>query len=152
MAERKARGGSAKGEHKLSPQEMKFVALYIETGNVVQAVTKAGYATTSPGPYGRKLLSKPKIQREMQEQLSALRNEYVADNMEIMQFFTLAMRGEIKDQFGLEATLADRMKAAEALAKRKIDMQAIADRAKDNEVKIKLYFGDEEPADDTTDT
>lgn len=140
----------AKGERKLSPQEVKFVALYIESGNLREAVIKAGYNSTSPTCYGHKLLGKPKIQREMQEQLGALRNAYIADNVEIMQFFTSCMRGEVKDQFGLEATLADRMKAAEALAKRRIDMQAIADKAKESEVKIKLFFG-EEDSNDTTD-
>ena len=137
-------------EQKLSPQEMSFVAFYIETGKTAEAVVKAGYRTTSPATYGRTLLSKPKIQNEMQRQLSALRNEYIADNVEIMQFFTKAMRGEVKDQFGLDATLADRMKAAEALAKRRIDMQAIADKAKENEVKVRIFFGDED--NDTTDT
>jgi len=137
-------------EEKLSTQELTFVSLYIETGKTAEAVVRAGYKTTSPASYGRILLSKPKIQNELQLQLSALRNEYIADNVEIMQFFTKAMRGEVKDQFGLDATLADRMKAAEALAKRRIDMQAIADKAKENEVKVRIFFGDED--NDTTDT
>lgn len=143
-------GDNFEKEQRLSTQELTFVSLYIETGKTAEAVVKAGYKTTSPAAYGRKLLSKPKIQNELQLQLSALRNEYIADNVEIMQFFTKAMRGEVKDQFGLDATLADRMKAAEALAKRRIDMQAIADKAKENEVKVRIFFGDED--NDTTDT
>lgn len=36
--------------------------------------------------------------------------------------FNLPMRGEVKDQFGLEAPLAERTKAAVELAKRKVDV------------------------------
>ena len=57
-----------------------------------------------------------------------------------MLFYTQAMRGEVKDQFGIEATLADRMKAADALAKRQIDMQAIADKAAANEITVNLVW------------
>lgn len=39
-----------------------------------------------------------------------------------MQFFTAVMNGEVKDQFGLESTLADRLKAANELARRTIDI------------------------------
>ena len=130
-------------EYKLSAQEIKFVAAYIETGKTAQAVQLAGYNTTSPAAYGRKLLAKEKIKKELDLQLSALRNEYVASNSEIMEFFTKAMRGEVKDQFGLDATLADRMKAAEALAKRRIDMENMLEKAKDNEVKVTVFFGDD---------
>lgn len=130
-------------EYKLSAQEIKFVAAYIETGRTADAVTIAGYKTTSPAAYGRHLLSKEKIKKEMELQLGALRNEYVASNSEIMEFFTKAMRGEVKDQFGLDATLADRMKAAEALAKRRIDMENMLEKAKDNEVKVTVFFGDD---------
>lgn len=130
-------------ENKLSAQEIKFVAAYIETGKTADAVKLAGYNTTSPAAYGRKLLAKEKIKKEMELQLSALRNEYVASNSEIMEFFTKAMRGEVKDQFGLDATLADRMKAAEALAKRRIDMENMLEKAKDNEVKVTVFFGDD---------
>lgn len=131
-------------EYRLNPQEIKFVAAYIETGNLKKAVQMAGYNTTAPRAYGRKLLNKKKIQEELDLQLSELRGEFIASNEEIMQFFTSAMRGEVKDQFGLDATLADRMKAAEALAKRRIDMEVMAEKCKEQEVKIKLYFGEED--------
>lgn len=139
-----ARGRELGAENKLSAQEIKFVAAYIETGKTAEAVQIAGYKTTSPACYGRKLLGKEKIKEEMRLQLSSLRDEFVASNSEIMEFFTKAMRGEIKDQFGLDATLADRMKAAEALAKRRIDMENMLEKAKDNEVKVKVFFGDED--------
>lgn len=133
--------GNRKGqEYKLSIREQKFVSLYLEYGDPTRAVVEAKFNTNSPKQYGKKLLAKPKIQREVQEQLALFKNECIASSQEIMNFYTMAMRGEVKDQFGLEATLADRMKAADALAKRQIDAQAIADRAADNQITIKLCW------------
>lgn len=125
-------------EYELSPREIKFVSFYIETGNIAEAVELANYNTTSPLAYGRKLLSKTKVQKEMQRQLTSFKNEHTASAQEIMIFLTQVMRGEITDQFGLDATLKDRMDAAKELAKRQIDMQAIADKAQASEVHITL--------------
>lgn len=127
-------------EYKLSIREQKFVALYLEYGDAVKAVKEAKFRTTAPKQYAMKLLAKPKIQKELAEQMALFKNECIASAQEIMNFYTMTMRGEVKDQFGLEATLADRMKAADALAKRQIDAKAIADRAKDNNFTINLCW------------
>ena len=129
-----------RGEYKLSVSEQKFVAYYVESADIEKSVKDAGFKTNTPLQYGRKLLSKPKIQKELDEQLKLIKLDAVASANEILNFYTKAMRGEVKDQFGLDATLADRMKAAEALAKRQIDMKAIADRAKDNEITLNLVW------------
>lgn len=42
----------------------------------------------------------------------------IADADEVLDFFSRTMRGEIKDQFGLDASLADRIKAAQELMRR----------------------------------
>lgn len=136
--------GNRKGqEYKLSVREQKFVSLYLEYGDPTKACVEAKFKTTAPKQYARKLLSKPKIQKEVQAQLELFKNECIASSQEIMGFYTMAMRGEVKDQFGLDATLADRLKAAEALAKRQIDAVAIANRAKDNEFTINLNWNRE---------
>lgn len=127
-------------EYKLSVREQKFVALYLEYGDPKRAVVEAKFNTTSPAQYAKKLLAKPKIQREVKEQLDLFKNECIASSQEIMAFYTSTMRGEVKDQFGLEATLSDRIKAADALAKRQIDAQAIAEKARDNEFTVKLCW------------
>ena len=132
--------GVKRGEYKLSINEQKFVAYYIEYGDLVRAVEETGFKTNAPATYGRKLLAKAKIQKELQSQLELLKNDCIASANEILNFYTQAMRGELKDQFGLEATLADRMKAADALAKRQIDMRAIADKAKENEITVNINW------------
>ena len=135
-----ARGNKKGDEYKLSIREQKFVALYLEYGDPKRAVVEAKFNTTAPKQYAQKLLAKPKIQREIQEQMKLFKNECIASAQEIMNFYTLAMRGEVKDQFGLEATLADRMKAADALAKRQIDAANLANKANDNAFTIKLCW------------
>lgn len=127
-------------EYKLSIREQKFVAYYLEYGDPKRAVVEAKFNTTAPKQYAKKLLAKPKIQKEVARQMALFQNECIASGQEIMAFYTQAMRGEVKDQFGLDATLADRMKAADALAKRQIDAQAIAERGRDNEVTIRLCW------------
>ena len=129
-----------RGEYKLSIREQKFVAYYIEYGDAQRAVKEAGYDTTSPLAYSRKLLAKPKIQKELANQLALIKSDAIASATEVMLFYTKAMRGEVKDQFGIEATLADRMRAADALAKRQIDMQMIADKASANEITVNLVW------------
>lgn len=127
-------------EYKLSLRERKFVAYYLESGDATDAVKKAKFNTTSPAAYARKLLSKPKIQKEVAEQWELFQNDRIASANEIMGFYTLTMRGKVKDQFGLEATLSDRLKAADALSKRQMDAKALAEKGKDNNFTIKLCW------------
>ena len=129
-----------KREYKLSLREQKFVAYYLECGDASEAVRKAKFNTTSPAAYARKLLAKPKIQNEVARQWELFQNDRIAGYNEIMGFYTMAMRGQVKDQFGLDATLSDRIKAADALAKRQIDAQNVAEKGKDNQVTIKLCW------------
>lgn len=129
-----------KTSYKLTLREQKFVTYYIDCGDASDAVKKAGFRTTSPASYARKLLSKPKIQEEVRQQMELFKNDVIAHSNEIMAFYTLAMRGEIKDQFGLDPSLSDRLKAADALAKRQIDAQSIADKAADNKITVNLVW------------
>lgn len=136
--------GNKKGdEYKLSIREQKFVALYLEYGDPTKACIEAKFQTNAPKQYAQKLLSKPKIQREVARQWELFQNECIAGAQEIMGFYTMVLRGKVKDQFGLDATLADRLKAADALAKRQIDAQAVANKGNDNEIRINLCWNRE---------
>ena len=74
----------------------------------------------------------------------------MATGQEVMDFFTLVMNGEVLDQFGLEASLSDRLKAANELAKRTTDIDLKATGTADNQIHIKLDWGyeDEEETND----
>ena len=39
----------------------------------------------------------------------------IADSNEVLRFYSAVMRGEVKDQFGLDASLTDRLKAGDSL-------------------------------------
>lgn len=108
--------------HALTPKEAKFIDEYITTGNGTQSVLNAGYVTTAPQQYAQRLLNKPHIIEEVNYRLQMAKDESIADATEIMQYFTDVMRGKITDQFGLEAPLSERTKAAQELAKRQIDL------------------------------
>lgn len=61
----------------------------------------------------------------------------VASADEVLQFYSAVIRGEVKDQFGLDASLADRIKAADSLMKR-YNVAAAAGEPKNNELLLSL--------------
>ena len=117
--------------------------LSLETGNGRQSVIQAGYKTCSPGQYSTDLLNKQYVAEEIEYRLRKLEDEKIASAEEILKYFTSVMRGEVKDQFGLDTPLSERTRAAQELAKRKIDIaQKVSDKANgnDNTVVIKLEW------------
>ena len=105
-------------DEKLTQKQRRFCEEYLKSGNATEAAKKAGYKETSCRVIAAENLSKPAIsayiKRRMDEQEAAL----VADANEVLQFYSAVMRGEVKDQFGMDASLSDRLKAADSLAKR----------------------------------
>lgn len=138
--------------HKLTPKEAAFIDLYLETGNQRQSVLDAGYNTRSPGQVANKLLRKDHIASEIVYRMEQRQAESIASATEILQYFTSVMRGEVEDQFGLEASLAERTKAAQELAKRQIDIVNKVNGNNTAEVVIKLDWdgmGDNEEQEDS---
>lgn len=141
--------------HPLTPLEAKFIDLYIETGNQRQSIIQAGYKTNSPSQVANKLLNKDHISNEIAYRLKVIEDSKTASAKEILEYFTGVMRGEILDQFGLEAPLSERTKAAQELAKRTIDIVNRVAGKEVAEVKIKLDwsgFDDENGIEETGDT
>lgn len=68
-------------------------------------------------------LKRPAVKEEINRIMEEIKKESVATADEVMQFFTAVMRGEVKDQFGLDATLSDRTRAAQEIAKRTVDIE-----------------------------
>lgn len=101
---------------KLTPKQQAFADYYIETGNATEAARRAGYK--KPNVQGSQNLEKLSIKSYIEERLSKIEDERIAKGEEVLQYLTKVMRGEEKDQFGLDASLQDRTKAAELLGKR----------------------------------
>lgn len=106
----------------LSMQQAKFIDKYVETGNQRQAVIQAGYKTVHPDQYANKLLRIVKIADEINWRMAQMKKQSIASAEEVMEFYTKVMRGEEKDQFGLDAPLSERIKAGNELAKRLVDI------------------------------
>ena len=101
----------------LTPKQKAFADEYLKCGNATEAAKKAGYKEKAAYATGAENLRKPQIIAYIEERQKEIDDSRIASAAEIMQYFTSVMRGEVKDQFGLEAPLAERTKAAAELAK-----------------------------------
>lgn len=105
----------------LTIKQKSFANLYIETGNATQSYMDAGYKATKrevAEANARKLLGKYSVQKYIEDRMQELKQNSIASQEEVLQYLTKVMRGEEKDQFGLDASLQDRTKCAELLGKR----------------------------------
>lgn len=130
-------------DNKITKKQSIFIDSYIDNANLTQAYKDAGFKYQLPDkiinmPEGKKKQSAinnylsgkakqiqllPKVQRELAKRLEIRRLEGSARAGEVMFFLSEVMRGNIKDQFGLDAPLSERTRAAVELAKRTIDLE-----------------------------
>ena len=119
---------------KLTQKQKSFADYYIETGNITEAATRAGYSKKTARVIGQENLLKPAIKGYIDEKLEAMQDERTASAKEVLEFLTKSMRGEIKEEVVVvEGTgdgtseartvkkqigLRDRIKSAELLGKR----------------------------------
>ena len=112
----------------LSVTEQTFLKNYTQYGNYADAVENtpelgAGKSRETCTEIGSRLMKKPHILAEYKRMVEIAREQTQATATEVMEYFTRVMRGEEKDQFGLDAPLSERTKAAQELAKRTIDIE-----------------------------
>lgn len=130
----------------LTEKERIFADEYIKTTNATQSAIKAGYAENSASVTGSKMLRKPKVRQYIDAVMNERSKNTIATANEVLEYLTRVMRGEEKDAFGLDVSVADRTKAAELLGKRhmlftdkvKLDAEIeidISDRMKQARVK-----------------
>ena len=130
----------------LTEKERIFADEYIKTTNATQSAIKAGYAKKSASSKGSQLLRKVKVRKYIDDVMEKRSKNTIATADEVLEYLTKVMNGEEKDVFGLDASIADRTKAAELLGKRhmlftdkvKLDAEIeidISDRMKQARVK-----------------
>ena len=117
----------------LTQKQKRFCEEYIKTTNASAAAVAAGYSKKTAGAIGAENLKKPQIAVYIKKRLDEQDAALVADSNEILKFYTAVMRGEVKDQFGLDASLSDRLKAGDNLMKR---YAAASDRNKNTMEKL----------------
>lgn len=125
MASKEKQSTMIQSDTPLTPIEQKFLTNFIRCGVLSTALRDTGYKLNSNHGYGSaaaKIFRQPNVQAEYERIMSELKEESVATAQEVLGYFTQVMRGELKDQFGLEASLAERTKAAQELAKRTVDI------------------------------
>ena len=102
----------------LKGKQKKFADEYLLSWNAADAARKAGYSENSAASIGSENLRKPQIAAYIRARAQARDAVTVAAGEEVMAFLSSVVRGNVMDQFGLEPTLADRLRAAENLMKR----------------------------------
>lgn len=101
---------------KLTEMQKRFIDYYIETANATKACEMAGYKGKNLNRLGSQNLSK--LDKFIKAKLQEKESNRIASQDEVLEYLTKVMRGEEKDQFGLDASLQDRTKCAELLGKR----------------------------------
>lgn len=102
----------------LTAKQKAFADYYIECGNATEAAKKAGYSEKTAYRTGADNLKKPQILAYIAERTKPTEQKRIATADEVMEFLTAVMKGEIKDAFGLDASLSDRTAAAREIMKR----------------------------------
>lgn len=127
----------------LTPLEQKFIKEYMKFGIGVDAMKATGIKLPSNDAYGmraRLYLDRPNVKAEIRRLMDEIRKETVATTEEVMSYFTAVMRGEVKDQFGLDAPLSERTKAAQEIAKRTVDIENRKAGLGDNDIKVTINW------------
>ena len=102
----------------LTPKQKAFADEYIRCGNATEAARNAGYSAKTAEVIGCENLRKPNISEYISERMKKIEEDRIASADEVLRFYSSVMRGEVMDQFGLEAALDTRLKAADSLMKR----------------------------------
>lgn len=136
---------------KLTPKQKAFADEYLICGNATQAAKKAGYKEKAAYAMGAENLKKPQISAYIAERQKQIEDSRIATIDEVMQYLTSVMRGEIKDQFDLEAPLAERTKAAQEILKRNNEKRKLEVELLKLESQMKDTMPEEEPEDNFMD-
>lgn len=102
----------------LTPNQKAFADYFIECGNGSEAAKKAGYSEKTAAAIASRLLKNVNVSAYIDERMTQQDAERVASADEVLRFYSSVMRGQEKDAFGLDPSLADRLKAADSLMKR----------------------------------
>ncbi len=131
---------------RLTPKEDKFISLYIQYSDPIKAAKEAGYLVPNHrknkdlayAHKGKSLLAKDYIRNEIAARMDLIRDEQIADAKEVLVYLTKVMRGEVKDQFDMDASLSERTSAAKELNRRFKEIEDAKERGPVKEVHLVL--------------
>lgn len=102
----------------LTPKQKAFADEYLTDLNgtrAYKAVYKSIKNDATAAAASARLLRNVKVKAYIAERMKEIQNEKTADLEEVIRFFSSVMRGEVKDQFDLDATISDRLSAGREL-------------------------------------
>jgi len=102
---------------KLSPRQKAFADYYIESGNLYDSATKAGYSEKTAKNAKKNIMENRGVSAYIAERQKEIESTRLMTLTEIQAFRARVIKGEEKDAFGLDAALTDRLKAATDLEK-----------------------------------
>ncbi|MDG3141437.1 terminase small subunit [Streptococcus suis] len=114
----------------MNERQRRFADEYIISGNAYQSALKAGYSEKYSKARSSELLENVGIKSYIDERLDKLKSEKIANQTEILEFLTSAMRGEVTEPIlknsgdfeqivvDVKPNVATRKAAAELLGKR----------------------------------
>lgn len=103
---------------KLTKKERIFADEYVKTTNGTQSAITAGYSEKTARSKASQLLTKVNVRQYIDAIMSERSKDTIATADEVLEYLTRVVRGEEKDAFGLDVSVADKTKAAELLGKR----------------------------------
>ncbi|MGL5961429.1 MAG: terminase small subunit [Cetobacterium sp.] len=101
----------------MTEKQKSFCEHYLETNNATEAAIKAGYKKNTAYHTGYENLKKPQIKAYIEKKLNQESSKRIANIVEVLEFFTLIMRGERNEQ-DEQPNFDTRIKAASELLKR----------------------------------
>ena len=106
----------------MNEKHKKFADYYIETLNITESYKRAykdkNITNEVAVAAGSRLLRNVKVKEYIEKRLESKDKERIASQDEVLEFLTKTMRGEVKDQLGLETPVKERVRSAELLGKR----------------------------------
>ncbi|MGP4061497.1 terminase small subunit [Halobacillus sp. H74] len=129
---------------KMTEKQKRFCEEYLIDLNATQSAIRAGYSKKTARQTANENLTKPYIKDYIDKRLEEIQNEKVADQQEVLQYYTSVLRGEELEEHAftvtdkefdddggmsmterietikLEPKIRDRNKAAEMIGKRYI--------------------------------
>lgn len=103
---------------KLTKKERIFADEYVKTTNGTKSAITAGYSEKTARSKASQLLTKVNVRQYIDAIMSERSKDTIATADEVLEYLTRVVRGEEKDAFGLDVSVADKTKAAELLGKR----------------------------------
>lgn len=145
---------------RMTKKQILFCEEYVIDWNATQAAIRAGYSERSAQSIAADLLKKPEIQAFIQQRMKDKQDSLIADQDEVLRYFTSVMRGETlsevvvvesKGDFTSEARRIkkapaenERLDAAKQLGRRYGLFTDKVEEKVDTSLNITIDYGDEQ--------